>query len=251
MTFLPKVPYAFLPSINQETNYNDDDNNVSMKVIFFGNKYYKWNNILYSTEGAWCVGSSNNFLMFLDNKGRPFLINPFSNTFIGVPPFTDSFIRGANIPSYSYYVQYLRNTFVSKVAVMSFPSPLKYTIAIMYDYPCKISFSNNKSTSWVELCELKRSYFDIVFDNNILYALDEDGFIEGWNFCHQEVPKRIFEVNHPTMVIDNEEEKKFPFDKFSTKFYLVKSKKQFLLIERFIGNFVNTKDLLNMCSNTS
>jgi hypothetical protein len=38
---------------------------------------------------------------------------------------------------------------------------------------------------------------------------------------------------------DEEEETKFPSDKFSSQFYLVISKGEFFLIERFIADFVN------------
>ncbi|XP_058733618.1 uncharacterized protein LOC131605257 [Vicia villosa] len=239
MAFLSSAPYVILPSFNQETDYEDDDNNVHRNIlVLFDDKYYKWNTIFNSHEGAWCVGSSNNFLMFIDNKGYPFLLNPSSNTFIHVPPFT-SLIQHANVPSYSYYVESLRKSFVSKAVLMSSPSPSQYTLAIMYDCPCRIAFCNNHNASWVELYDAKRFYSDIVFHNNILYALDEDGFIEGWDFFHQKVPRKILEVNYPTLILDKEQEIKFPIDKFSTKLYLVISKRDFLLIERFIGNFVH------------
>ncbi|XP_058742283.1 putative F-box protein At5g55150 [Vicia villosa] len=237
MDFLSKAPYVILPSFNQATYYEEDDSNVH-RIILFDNKYYKWNTIFNSHEGAWCIGSSNNFLIFLDIKGCPFLLNPSSNTFIHVPPFTSSFIKHANVPSYSYYVQSLRKTFISKAVLMSSPSPSQYTLAIMYDCPCRIAFCNNHNASWVELYDVKRSYSDIVFDNNILYTLDEDGSIEGWDFLSQKIPKKILEINYPTMILDREQVIKFSVDKFSSKLYLVKSKGDFLLIERFIGNFV-------------
>ncbi|XP_058750999.1 putative F-box protein At5g55150 [Vicia villosa] len=238
MAFLSSAPYVILPSFNQETNYEDNNVHRNILVLFHG-KFYTWNTIFKSYEGAWCIGSSNNFLIFLDNKGCLFLLNPSSNTFIHVPPFTRSFIKHANVPSYSYYVQSLRKTFVSKAVLMSSPSPSQYTLAIMYDSPCRIAFCNNHNASWVELSDAKRLYSDIVFDNNILYALDEDGSIEGWDFLHQKFPKKVLEINYPTMILDKEEEVKFSTDKFSTKLYLVMFKRDFLLIERFIGNFVN------------
>lgn len=240
MAFLSRAPYVILPSLNQETYYeNDEDNNNvhSNILVLCNNKCYKWNTIFNSHEGAWCVGSSNNFLIFLDNKGCPFLLNPSSNTFIHVPPFTTSFIQHTNVPSYFYYVESLRKTFVSKAVLMSSLSPSQYTLAIMYDCSCRIAFCSNNA-SWVDLYDAKRFYSDIVFDNNILYALDEDGSIEGWDFLHQKVPRKILEVNYPTKDFDKEKDIKFPVDKFSTKFYLVISKRDFLLIERFIGNFV-------------
>ncbi|XP_058733489.1 uncharacterized protein LOC131605111 [Vicia villosa] len=240
MIFLSKIPSLLLPSLNEENNYEDDDNNVHRTIlVLFDKKYYKWSHIFDFQKGVWCVGSSHNFLIFLDNKGCPFLVIPYSNAFIQVPPFTDSFIQHANIPSYSYYSQFLHKSFISKAVLMSSPSPLQYTLAIMYDYPSKIAFNSNHSTQKVILPEAKRSYCDIVFDNNILDALDEVRTVEGWDFHCQKVPKNILEVNNPTIMIDKEEYKKFPIDKFSTKFYLVISGKEFMFVERYIGNFVN------------
>jgi hypothetical protein len=245
MASLSRVPYAILPSLFQETNLNDEKDNTSdvhrSIFVLFENKRYELNNMLKAHPGAWCVGSSHNFLVFLDNNGYPLLLNPSSETCINLPPFPNSLIRRASVPSYSYYVEHLRKFFVAKAALMCFPSPSQYTLAIMYGtYPlCKIAFCSNRRASWVELLDAKQCYCDIVFDNNNFYTLTGDCSIEGWDF-RQQVPRKILYVNHPIIDKDKEEETKFPSDKFSSKLYLVISKGYFFLIERFIGNFVNS-----------
>ncbi|XP_045830834.1 uncharacterized protein LOC123922134 [Trifolium pratense] len=236
------VPYAILPSLFQESYFDDEDNptNVHRSIfVLIDNKRYEWNNMFKDHPGAWCVGSSNGFLIFLDNNGCPQLLNPSSNTCIDLPSFPNSLIKHASVKSYSYYAEHLRKTFISKAVLMCSPSPSQYTLAVMYSYPlCKIAFCSNRNASWVELFDAKRCYYDIVFDNNMLYALADDCSIEGWDFS-QKVPQKILFVKYPIMEKDKEEETKFPCDKFSSQLYLVIAKGEFLLVERFIGNFVN------------
>lgn len=237
----PSVPYAILPSI-QETN--DEDNYTttvhrSILSLLDINKRYEWKNMFKGHAGAWCVGSSRDWLVLLDTNGCPLLLNPSSGaTSIHFPPFPCAFIHRAGVPCFSYYVQYLRETFVSKAVLMgcSNTSPLQHTLVIMYSYPCKIAFFRH-ATTWVELFDAKRYYCDIVFNNNNLYALSGYGYVEGWDF-RPKVPRKILDVK-PTFEIDEEEDKEFPRDLFSTQFYLVISEGEFLLVKRYIGNFVN------------
>ncbi|GAU36669.1 hypothetical protein TSUD_15820 [Trifolium subterraneum] len=243
MASLSTVPYAILPSLFQETHLDEEDNTSEVHrsiFILFENKRYELSNLFKAHPGAWCVGSSQNFLVFLDNNGCPLLLNPSSNICFNLPHFPNSLIRRASVPSYSYYVEQLRKFFVAKAALMCSPSPSQYTLAIIYgSYPlCKIAFSSNRRASWVELFDANRCYCDIVFHNNNLYALTGDCSIEGWDF-RQQVPRKILYADYPIMEKDKEEETKFPIDKFSSRLYLVISKGDFFLIERFIGNFVN------------
>ncbi|RYR54929.1 hypothetical protein Ahy_A06g030190 [Arachis hypogaea] len=62
------------------------------------------------------------------------------------------------------------------------------TLAIIYGSDCKIAYCN--STTWVEITHDKQSYCDIVFSNNYLFALTQDGFIEVWDVCRQ-IPERL------------------------------------------------------------
>ncbi|XP_004507243.1 F-box/kelch-repeat protein KIB1-like [Cicer arietinum] len=234
MASLSTLPYAVIPSLIDDTNMDDNNNTITPHRTI---KHYEWNNIFDGHVGSWCVGSSHNFFILLDNIGCPLLLNPFTNTSINVPPFHNAFIRRAKVPSFSYYVEHLKENFVSKAVLKSSPSPSQHTLAIMFSYPRKIAFFNHNG-AWVELIDAKRNYCDIVFDNNILYALAGDGSIEGWNFSRS-VPRKILDVNHPAINIDKEEEKEFSSDKFSTQLYLVVSKGEFFMVERFIGNFVN------------
>ncbi|RYR54928.1 hypothetical protein Ahy_A06g030189 [Arachis hypogaea] len=115
-----------------------------------------------------------------------------------------------------------------------------YTLAIIYGFDCKIAYCN--STIWVEISHDKQSYCDIVFSNNYLSALTQDGFIEVWNVCGQ-IPKRLTLLT-PTVEPSDEEDKPYFGDKFSTKLYLVVSEEEILLVTRFIGNFVNDDGLV-------
>ncbi|XP_027368777.1 F-box protein At2g26160-like [Abrus precatorius] len=111
----------------------------------------------------------------------------------------------------------------------------EYLLVIIYSCQGKIAFC--KSATWVELFGATRSYCDIVFKNNYLYALAQDRSVEGWDIC-QHVPRKILDVK-PTMEIDEELETEFSRDLYSIKSYLVKSEGEMLLVIRYIGNFVN------------
>ncbi|XP_061376185.1 F-box protein At4g35733-like [Gastrolobium bilobum] len=182
--------------------------------------------------GAWCVGSSRNWLVLLDINGSPFLLNPSSATFIHFPPFPHTFIHPVE---HSYFVQFLQKTFVSKVALMCSTSPLHYTLAILYGCPCKLALC--KSNTWVKISDAKSFYSDIVFSNNYLYALAEDGSVDAWDIW-QRIPRKILDVK-PTIERAEEEDREFPRDNFSTQLYLVISEGDLLLVKRYIGNFVN------------
>ncbi|XP_027348205.1 uncharacterized protein LOC113859696 [Abrus precatorius] len=233
------VPYAILPRIENthvvEIDYDDDEDTNTLHRYILGvqeNKLYEWKNMFMGHLGAWCVGSSKDFLMLLDSNGSPFLVNPSSTKSIRLPNFPTKFMY----VSYSYFVQFLRKTFVSKGVVMRSPSPSQYTLAIMYSYPCKLAFCKNGT--WVQLHDAKHTYCDIVFHNNILYALGENCSLEAWEFGDQENPRKIFDAELK-VEIDAAENVKFPENLFSTRYYLVISEGEFLLVERFIGNNVN------------
>ncbi|XP_057423742.1 uncharacterized protein LOC130717512 [Lotus japonicus] len=240
MGFL-SVPYAILPCL-QETD-NDADHDVEDHItpahrsifIVQENMLFELKNIFKGYEGAWCVGSSRGWLMILDTEGCPFLLNPPSSTCIRLPTFSQAFMHRAGI-TYSYFVQHLLDSFVSKAVLMRSPSSSQYTLAILFSYPCRLAFCTNSST-WVEPTSAKCFYCDIVFHDNILYALAEDGSLEKWDF-NKEVPRKILDFKL-TMEWDEEEEKEFPRDKFSSKIYLVMSEGELLLVKRLIGDFVN------------
>ncbi|XP_061336786.1 uncharacterized protein LOC133283878 [Gastrolobium bilobum] len=145
-------------------------------------------------EDAWCVGSSNNWLMLFGRDGYPFLLHPSSDSFILLPQFPHSFLA-FNI-THSYFAEALRKTFVSKFVFMGSASPSHYFLAILYGHQCKLALF--AADSWVELSDAQGCYRDIVFVNNYLYALAKDDSI-----------------------------------------YLVISKGEFLLVKKYIGNFVD------------
>lgn len=230
------VPYAILPSIQQTDVDLDDDGNTSSIhrsiLSVFKNKRYEWNNMFKNLAGAWCIGSSHGWLVLLDTKATPLLLNPSSSTCIHLPPFPPAFLHPV---TQSYFIQYLRKIFIVKAALMHSSSPRNCILAIIYGCHCKLALC--KSSTWVKLSDAKRYYYDIVFKNNYLYALAEDGSIEGWDVS-QLVPRKILEVR-PTMEIDEKEDREFPKELFSMQLYLVMSGEEILLVKRYIGNFVN------------
>ncbi|CAL0330419.1 unnamed protein product [Lupinus luteus] len=210
------VPYAILPSLQQK---DDDDIPTIHRSIFslLDNKRYEHKNMFKNLRGAWCVGSSYGWIVLLDKYAKPIILNPFSET---------------------YFVNNLRKSFVVKAVLNHSPflDDKNYILAIIYGCYCKLAFCCNSSV-WVELSDAKNSYCDIVFKNNYLYALAQDGSIEVWDVCQQN-PRKIMHVK-PTMEIDEQEDKEFPRDLFSTQFYMVLSEREILLVKRYIGNFVN------------
>ncbi|XP_057452325.1 uncharacterized protein LOC130744152 [Lotus japonicus] len=239
MAFLT-VPYAILPCLGETENDADhdvDDNITPARSIFIvhDNMQFEWKDIFKGYEGAWCVGSSRGWLMFLDREGCPFLLNPSSSSFIQLPLFSDAFMHRAGI-IYSCFVQHSLKTFVSKAVLMPSSSSSQHTLAILFSYPCRLAICTNAST-WFEPTDAKCFYCDIVSYNNNVYALAEDGSLEQWKF-YEGVPTKILDFKL-TIEKDEEEEREFPKDKFSSKIYLVLSKGKLLLVKRLIGNFVN------------
>ncbi|OIW19481.1 hypothetical protein TanjilG_09501 [Lupinus angustifolius] len=233
------VPYAILPSLQQKDDDDLDDDNISTinRSIFslLDNKRYEQKNMFKNLGGAWCVGSSYGWIVLLDKYAKPIILNPFSGMQIQFPSFPSVFIHPV---SETYFIDILRKSFVVKAVLNHSPSldDKNYILAIMYGCHCKIAFCCN-SFKWVELSDAKYSYCDIVFNNNYLYALAQDGSIEVWDVCEQN-PRKILHVK-PTMEIDEQEEKEFPRDLFSNQLYMVLSGREILLVKRYIGNFVN------------
>ncbi|KAK7327972.1 hypothetical protein VNO77_22066 [Canavalia gladiata] len=240
------VPYAILPSI-EDTHDDDIDNYMKLQksvhrsiLSVSEKKRCEWKNMFLGHPSSWCVGSSRDWLFLLDANGFPSLLNPSSAMSICLPNFPIEFIPSG---SYFYYDPYVVRIFVSKAVLMHSPSPSQYTLVIIYGSSCKLAFCTEHGT-WVQLHDAKRSYCDIVFLNNVLYALAEGGSVEAWEFRNnQRVPNKVFDVK-PTMEIDKEERRQFPIDLFSTQMYLVISEGEFLLVKRYIGNFVTADGLV-------
>ena len=201
MDHLP-IPYAILPSIQHTDIIDDDDSSTVHRSILrlAENKRYEWKNMLKGLVGAWCVGSSHGWLVFLDRNGMPLLLNPSSATCINLPPLPHAFMHPV---TQSYFVQFLRKSLLVKAVLMCSSSPSNYILVIIYGSQCKIAYC--MSAMWVEISDAKHSHCDIVFGNNYFYALAQDGSIEGWDLC-QHIPRKFLFVR-PTMEINYEEEK--------------------------------------------
>ncbi|CAL0325624.1 unnamed protein product [Lupinus luteus] len=234
-------PYAILPSLQQthsDLQGQDGGDTILLHRSIFSvldNKCYEWKNMFKNLAGAWCVGSSHGCLVLLDNKATPFILKLSSLLCTQFPPFPPPFLHPL---SEANFVTYMRKMFVIKAVLNRSPSrdDSNYILAIIYGCHSKLAFCC-KSSTWVEISYAKRSYYDIVLNNNYLHALAQDGSVEVWDLC-EEVPRKILYVK-PTMEINEQEDKEFPRDLFSTQLYMVLSGGEVLLVKRYIGNFVN------------
>ncbi|XP_075670350.1 uncharacterized protein LOC142640143 [Castanea sativa] len=83
------------------------------------------------------------------------------------------------------------------------------------------------------------AYCDIICYETQLFALKDNGTVEVWDF---DLPT-LFPTNIMSFrpVIIDFDGKEFPSDKFSTQCYLAESMGDLLLVNRLIGNFVNSE----------
>ncbi|KAK7258208.1 hypothetical protein RIF29_32732 [Crotalaria pallida] len=237
---MASLPYAILPSLQQSGSDDlddDDGNKLTMhRSVFsvFENKHHEWKNMFKNLAGAWCVGSSRGWLVLLDINAKPLLLNPSSGTCIHFPPFPPAFFYP--VPE-TYFAKELRKNFVVKVVLNSSPPSNNNNciLAMIYGHHGKLAFCC-KSSKWVALSNAMKNYYDIVFNDNHLFALAQDGSIERWDVS-QETPSKIWYVK-PSMEIDEQEEREFSRNLFSSQIYMVISEGEILLVKRYIGNFV-------------
>ncbi|GMY08904.1 F-box protein SKIP23-like [Fagus crenata] len=236
MALIPSSPWLMLPS-DQE-----DNSNTRCFLSLAEKKAYKINNVFHDLVDAWCVGSSQGWLVVLDNKANPHLFSPFSNAKIQLPSFPTDL--KPNVPD-SYFVQNLLKHFILK-SVLLFDNQNKHIVVVIYGNPSRLAFCmhGDNNMTWTDFGTPRSGpYCDIICYNNQIYALKDNGFVEAWNFGGSTLfPTKIMSFRPVLDVGDNK--KLFPRDKFSTQSYLVESMGELLLVNRFIGNFVNSEGVV-------
>ena len=229
-------PCLMLPS-DQE-----DNSNTRCFLSLADKKTYKINNVFHDLLDAWCVGSSQGWLVVLDNKANPHLFSPFSNDKIQLPSFPTELKPKV---SDSYFVQHLLKLFILKT-VLLFDNQNKHIVVVIYGNSSRLAFCmhGDNNTTWTDFGTPRSGpYCDIICYNNQLYALKDNGLVEAWNFGGStSFPTKIMSFR-PVIDVSNNKEL-FPPHKFSTQSYLVESRGQLLLVNRFIGNFVNSKGVI-------
>ncbi|CAK9167774.1 unnamed protein product [Ilex paraguariensis] len=240
-----KTPSMML--VSQE-EYEDE-----RRLCCFNIQQKRAKNMSTKLQNSRFFGSSHGWVMVLDERADPYLLNPFSYARIRLPPKeTFPHILGVSkgydnqhfIVDYWYEglvvrrqlsIKELQCGLVIKGVLSSDPSRNmnSYKVIVIYGYESKLAFFNYRDSSWTDLDGNHGPYSDIMWHNNQLFALSDKGSIEVWDF---ENPRSM-----KTMVI----QPFFPGKSwrsteglYSSRCYLVESSGELLLVVRYVGEFV-------------
>ncbi|KAJ7958909.1 F-box domain containing protein [Quillaja saponaria] len=226
-------PLLIIPCNQEDDDYTSTSERCLLSLS--DEKLYKFKeNVFKGLDDAWWVGSSYGWLVILDEKARPLLLNPFSGDRIRLPLIPKAFRQCG---SESYFVEQLRKNFIARAVLQFSPSTSIFSAVIIYGCNYKLAYCSYAENRWTNLAGAKRAYMDIIFCNVKLYALAVNGSVEVWDF-RGNLPMKILDIE-PSFAIEEEKNINFPIDKFSTQFYLVELKGEILLVKRIVGNFVN------------
>ncbi|XP_062003445.1 putative F-box protein At4g17565 [Rosa rugosa] len=223
-SIINQTPWLTLPS---------DDDHTRRFYSLEEKKVYTVKNSFQDFPGAsWCVGSSHGWLVILDDPNNiPHLFNPISeNRSMELPhiPSTTNSLLGS--PPFYH---------VAKAVLSSDPScNNNFSAAIIYGIqPSRLAFYNHGDEEWTDLNGEHQEYCDIIFHNDKLFALADNGCVEAWDF-RKPSPKKIINLQ-PASAKELDLDYTSNRDKFSTNTYLVESSDEIMSVVRCIGNFVN------------
>ncbi|KAF2321075.1 hypothetical protein GH714_033627 [Hevea brasiliensis] len=138
----------------------------------------------------------------------------------------------------SYFIQHLRKVFITKAILLSDSShDNNYVVVLIFGYLSRLAFCKKGDSGWTILSGASQSYCDIIYFNDLFYALTWDSSIEVWDF-HASLPIKKREI-HPSTTREMLEATKCFRNLHSCQTYLVESSSDLLLVLRYIGNFVN------------
>ncbi|KAJ9159340.1 hypothetical protein P3X46_024850 [Hevea brasiliensis] len=223
VSFLPRTPWLLLPG-NQEHHAR----------CFFSledNKVYQIKNIsnLFGDD-AWCVGSSHGWLVLLDDEAKPFLLNPFSQVRIQLPTIE----RFVFLVHKSYFIKVLRKGFITRAILSSDPShDNNYVVVLILGYVSRLAFYKKGVSGWTISNGASRKYCDIIYCNDLFYALTLDNSIEVWDF-HASLPIKNREI-HPSVPRKIMEATECLRSPHCCQSHLVESSGDLLLVLRYLG----------------
>ncbi|KAK3034350.1 hypothetical protein RJ639_032248 [Escallonia herrerae] len=201
-----------------------------------------------------CVGSSQGWLLLLDEEANPKLFNPFLGSRVQLPPKeTFSHIVSASkkdesddsqfLVTYKYgnslvtglmTVKELQRCLVSKAALFT------DGVIVIDGLESKLSFFKNGDDTWTELDHggKHKPYSDIVCHDNKLLALSKSSTIEIWDFNGSNYPRKLVNIIQASFPGSAFQTWKTSRGLYSSRFYLVESAGDVLLAARFVGEFV-------------
>ncbi|KAL2463366.1 F-box protein SKIP23 [Forsythia ovata] len=201
------------------------------------------------------VGSSHGWLLLLNEKADPILLNPFSGINFQLPgKETFPHIRSIQeVGDDVFEVHYkfgnesichssktLRQLLMVKAVLSTNRScNTNCTVIIMYNELCmsKLAFCRPGDSEWMGFGGEIQSYYDILCNDNMLYALGAGPSIEVWDLYESTPSKKmIIQASCPRKL--TEAHQIYLADLYSSKWYLVFSSGEMLLVVRYIGEFV-------------
>ncbi|KAI4345952.1 hypothetical protein L6164_013036 [Bauhinia variegata] len=234
------APYLLFPSTKQET-YDHMESPDRSLFNLSEKTFYESKHMFKGLENAHCVGSSQGWLLVLDENAVPFIFNPFSSARFQWPSFHLAWTPLLRQPC---FLEYAQKHLISKAVLRCEWEPLcqirRFIVIIIFGFENNLALCRSGETTWIPFPS-SRSYSDMIFLKSQLYAVTNDGFLQVWGLEAWE-PNRVFEVKL-SIKVDEEEIRSFPADKFSARFYLVETKGRLLLVKRIIGDMVNSEGI--------
>ncbi|KAK6254656.1 hypothetical protein SCA6_015961 [Theobroma cacao] len=199
---VPRTPWLMLPSKEEVEGRYDADNNAYSGLLKLGeSQVCSPKKIPKEFRESCCVGSSNGWLIFLEEKAMPFLFHPLRRVKIRLPSLyamlgLQRMERKADgVYDISYFEdsedyfrlitcqhkkQHLREYFMQKAILTGEPdcNNKKYGVILSCNHE-KIVYHESEDSCWTELPDARHpSYQDIICHENHLLALGNGNNIE-------------------------------------------------------------------------
>ncbi|XP_027165935.1 putative F-box protein At5g55150 [Coffea eugenioides] len=199
-------------------------------------EFEKPEDVFSASDGFRFIGSSHGWMVAEDKGSELYLMNVFSRTCIPLPE------KGTIPTTQSYgpkFSMIQSPTMIQKAILTANPSlDENYKVIIIYGCREKLAFCGFGDREWVRFSN-SDGYDDVVCYDTLLYALRE-GQIEVWEISDSRSPtkKICLECCYTT-------DSSYPREICCTQWYLAPSLGELLLIERFIGEFVDDQGQLH------
>ncbi|XVF66390.1 hypothetical protein PTKIN_Ptkin10aG0032100 [Pterospermum kingtungense] len=253
-----RMPWLMLPSKKdvEEGDGTDVNNNGYNGLLSLGeNRVYSLKNIPNEFRESCSVGSSNGWLVFLEEKAVPFLFNPLKQVKAQLPPvgrllgllkMERCLDGGYEVEDYNGYQGYrpkqqIRECYIRKAILTTEPdcnNNKKYGLILLCNKGKDIAYYESGDNYWSLLNVSHPPYQDIIFHEDHLYALSEDhNYIEVWDVEGGRVKKQFgIVVSLPEKSVAKANSWG---DLCAIRSYLVQSCGDLVLAVRYIGEFVD------------
>ncbi|KAH7522263.1 hypothetical protein FEM48_Zijuj07G0119900 [Ziziphus jujuba var. spinosa] len=198
-----QIPPLLMPYDELE---NDPTCPARKFVNLADDRSYRVKKVFGRFSDACCIGSSCGWLVVMDEKSNPNLVNPFSGVEIQLPSLK-------NLPECRQILKntrWSRNFIIVKAIISSYPSHCKNFIAVilvhthvrkMGNRVIRLAFCKQGDKTWKYFGDEHNSYSDILFHKDQLYALSRKlAIVEVWDFQDQYFPTKVMSIDCSTQL---------------------------------------------------